>query len=109
MRRFDWIMEELDFDEPTVTMLVELSDGGRLECTLDETGSEPVLSIVANTDDFEIVEIADPFEQKVAGLFRSGEARYVIRESESLVQWRLNSTTGSTPDQNSSVNRSLTQ
>ena len=28
MRRFDWIMEELDFDAPTVIMLVELSDGG---------------------------------------------------------------------------------
>jgi hypothetical protein len=69
MRRFDWIMEELDFDAPTVTMLVELSDGGKLECSLDETGAEPVLSIIANTDDFAIVEIADRSNKRLLACF----------------------------------------
>jgi hypothetical protein len=59
--------------------------------SLEETGAEPVLVAAANTDDFEIVKITDPFEQSVAHLFRSGNASYIVRESVLPLQWRLNS------------------
>ena len=44
MRRLERIMQELDFDEPTVTMLVELSDSGKLECTWKRPALNPYWS-----------------------------------------------------------------
>ena len=100
MSRWNWIMEYLDDDNRTVSMLVELFDGGQLECVLEEGGPEPVLLLTAKTDKFDIVEIDDPLEQRVAGLFRSGMASYMVREPECCVYWRLNSTSESPSDRN---------